>query len=131
MRYLQGGSMLKEQDKVRFKKILEDERQKIVDASQRTLKDDVQGQREADEVDQASTALNQNLIFRFRDRDRKLLSKIEQAMLAIDDGSYGECEECGNEISLKRLEARPVSSLCIECKEKEERSQKAFADKNA
>jgi len=121
--------MLKEIDKARFKKILEDERQKIMDASNRTLRDDVQSQREADEVDQASTALNQNLTFRLRDRDRKLLAKIEQAMLAIDDGTYGECEGCGNEISLKRLEARPVSSLCIECKEKEERAQKSFADK--
>ena len=123
--------MLSDKDKDYFRSLLNQERQKILDASQRTLKDDVQVHREADEVDQASTALNQNLTFRLRDRDRKLLSKIDQAMDAIDLGTYGECSECGCDISFKRLEARPVSRLCVECKEKEERSQKSFAEKSA
>ncbi|EKD38754.1 MAG: hypothetical protein ACD_75C00621G0006, partial [uncultured bacterium] len=62
---------------------------------------------------------------RIRDRERKLLSKIDEAIARIDDGSYGICEDCGEEIGLKRLEARPVTTLCIDCKTLQETREKS------
>ena len=62
---------------------------------------------------------------RIRDRERKLLSKIDEAIARIDDGSYGICEDCDEEIGLKRLEARPVTTLCIDCKTIQETKEKS------
>ena len=78
-----------------------------------------------DPNDRASLESDRNFTLRIRDRERKLISKIEKAMQRIEDGSFGVCEECGCEISARRLEARPVTTLCIECKEEQERKEKA------
>lgn len=82
----------------------------------------------ADEVDLASTESDQSLNLRLRDRERVLYHKIEKALKKIEAGEYGKCESCGEEIGLKRLEARPVTDLCIRCKEEEERLEKTFAE---
>lgn len=74
----------------------------------------------SDEMDMTSSHLNQNLIFRIRDRERVLLKKIDKALTKLDEGSFGTCEECSDPIELKRLLARPVATLCIKCKEEEE-----------
>lgn len=78
-----------------------------------------------DPNDRATLESDRNFTLRIRDRERKLITKIEKAMQRIDDGSFGVCEACGCEISTRRLEARPVTTLCIECKEEQERKEKA------
>lgn len=78
--------------------------------------------------DRASSETDRALELRTHDRARKLLSKIEQALRKIDDGSYGYCEVTGEPISLKRLEARPVATLSIEAQEQHERKEKIYRD---
>lgn len=74
--------------------------------------------------DQASAEADQNFTLRLREREQKLLKKIEEAIERINDGTFGICESCGGEISVKRLKARPVTTLCIECKTKQEAEEK-------
>ncbi|MBI5344670.1 MAG: RNA polymerase-binding protein DksA [Deltaproteobacteria bacterium] len=77
-----------------------------------------------DPTDRASHETDRNFLLRVKDRERKLITKIKEAMARIDDGSYGICELCGEPISEKRLEARPVTTCCIECKKEEEEQEK-------
>lgn len=74
--------------------------------------------------DQASAEIDRNFMLRLRGREQRLLKKIEQAMEKIDSGSFGICDVCGEEISLKRLEARPVTNMCIFCKTEQEEEEK-------
>lgn len=74
--------------------------------------------------DIASQEINRNFLLRLRDRDRKLLKKIEKAIEKIEKGTYGICESCGVEIPIERLEARPVTDMCIECKIEQEEAEK-------
>jgi len=74
--------------------------------------------------DQATAETDRNFILRLRDRERMLLKKIEETILRIDNKDYGICEECENEIGIKRLEARPVTALCIDCKTREEEDER-------
>ena len=77
-----------------------------------------------DPNDRASLESDRNFELRIRDRERKLLVKIQEAIKRIDDGVFGRCEVCDGEISEKRLVARPVTTLCIECKTKQETLEK-------
>ena len=79
----------------------------------------------ADPTDRASHEAERSFELRIRDRERKLLSKIEDALIRIDEGEYGICEECGCDINVKRLEARPVTTLCIDCKTLQEKKEKS------
>jgi DnaK suppressor protein len=63
-------------------------------------------------------------VLRIRDRERKLIFKIQEALTRIDEGTFGICEECGEEIGIERLKARPVTTLCIECKSSQEVEEK-------
>ena len=81
-----------------------------------------------DIVDRASTETDRALELRTRDRQRKLISKIEAALQRIEDGSYGYCEETGEPISLKRLDARPIATLSIEAQERHERKERVYRD---
>lgn len=74
--------------------------------------------------DQASAESEQNFVLRLKGREQKLLKKIDEALERIIDNTYGICESCGEEISRKRLMARPVTTLCIECKTKQEEDEK-------
>lgn len=74
--------------------------------------------------DQATAETDRNFILRLRDRERLLLKKIEETIERIDNGEYGMCVECGNEIGIKRLEARPVTTLCIDCKTRQEEEER-------
>ena len=76
-----------------------------------------------DPTDRATLESDRNLLLRIRDRERKLKSKIEEALLRLDDGTFGVCEVCEESISFKRLEARPVTTLCINCKEEQEQDE--------
>lgn len=82
----------------------------------------------ADEIDLATSEADQSMNLRLRDRERVLLKKIERTLQKIEEGEFGVCERCGEEISIKRLEARPVTDLCIRCKEEQERLEKGYAD---
>jgi DnaK suppressor protein len=83
---------------------------------------------QADIADRASTEADRSLQLRTRDRARKLISKIEEALERIESGSYGYCEETRESISLQRLEARPVATLSIEAQERHERMEKMRRD---
>lgn len=74
--------------------------------------------------DQATAETDRNFMLRLRDRERMLLKKIEETIERIDGEDYGICEECGNEIGMKRLEARPVATCCIECKTRQEEEER-------
>ena len=113
-----------------FKELLEQRRQELFSQAESTKEkgyvfdpDDL-----PDEVDLASSEADQSLNMRLRDRERVLLRKIEKAIKKIEQGEFGICESCGEEIGAKRLEARPVTDLCINCKEEQEKVEKSFAD---
>ena len=77
-----------------------------------------------DPTDRASLESDRNFELRIRDRERKLISKIREALDRIEAGEFGECEDCGDQIGEARLKARPVTTLCIECKTEQERQEK-------
>jgi len=77
-----------------------------------------------DPNDRASLESDRNFELRIRDRERKLIQKMKEAIKRIDEGTFGICEECGGPISEKRLMARPVTTQCIECKTKQEKMEK-------
>ena len=81
-----------------------------------------------DVADRASTETDRSLELRARDRQRKLIAKIDSALRRIEDGTYGYCEETGEPISLKRLDARPVATLSLEAQERHERSERVHRD---
>ena len=81
-----------------------------------------------DIADRASSETDRAIELRARDRQRKLISKIDSALSRIEDGSYGYCEETGEPISLKRLEARPIATLSLEAQERHERNERVFRD---
>jgi DnaK suppressor protein len=81
-----------------------------------------------DVADRATTESERSIELRTRDRQRKLVAKIDAAMRRIEDGSYGFCEETGEPISLKRLEARPIATLSIEAQERHERRERVYRD---
>ena len=86
------------------------------------------GIHEADITDRASVETDRALELRTRDRARKLISKIDQALLRIESGTYGYCEETGEPISLRRLDARPIATLSIEAQERHERRERVYRD---
>ncbi|MEN3931454.1 RNA polymerase-binding protein DksA [Microvirga sp. W0021] len=81
-----------------------------------------------DIADRASSESDRAIELRARDRQRKLISKIDAALARIEDGTYGYCEETGEPISLKRLEARPIATLSIEAQERHERNERVYRD---
>ncbi len=74
--------------------------------------------------DQASAVTDQNFMLRLKEREQKLLKKIDEALERMANGTFGVCESCGGEIAIKRLKARPVTTLCIDCKTKQEEDEK-------
>ncbi len=85
-------------------------------------------QNHPDLADRASSETDRAIELRARDRQRKLISKIDAALQRIDDGTYGYCEETGEPISLKRLDARPIATLSIEAQERHERRERVYRD---
>jgi len=80
-----------------------------------------------DPTDRAAAESDRSFELRIRDRERKLLNKIKEAIERIDNGTYGICDECGDEIASDRLDARPVTTYCIDCKTRQEQDEKAKA----
>lgn len=87
-----------------------------------------ENQNHPDLADRASSETDRSIELRARDRQRKLIAKIDAALQRIDDGSYGYCEETGEPISLKRLEARPIATLSVEAQERHERRERVYRD---
>ena len=112
----------------KFKTLLTEKRDEIVKKAKQTLEEDMtlDANDLPDEMDLASSEYLQSFTFRLRGREKVFLDKIEKALRKIEDGSFGICEECGEEISIKRLEARPETNLCIRCKEDQERHEKDY-----
>jgi DnaK suppressor protein len=109
-----------------FKRQLIDMRDAILSEAEKTLADmNDQSSNVPDSNDRATIESDRSFELRIRDRERKLLSKINEALTRIKEGEYGLCEECGCEINVKRLEARPVTTLCIDCKTLQEQKEKS------
>jgi DnaK suppressor protein len=110
-----------------MKTILEGERAHLLQEASRELSGTMSGPREnePDPADLASNETDQSFTIRLRERERKLLAKIDRSLAKIAEGNYGVCEQCGEEIGEGRLKARPVTDLCIRCKtEQEEREMR-------
>lgn len=121
---------LNKKELANFKKLLEERRDHLNDLVTSTREQGIGFTREdlPDEVDLATTESGQALNLMLRDRERVLLRKIEKALEKIDSGEYGLCENCGDPIEVKRLEARPVTDLCILCKEEQEQMERSYAE---
>lgn len=120
---------MKKTDLKRLKKILEDKRTTLIKNAQQTFAEDMalDSNDLPDEMDLASSEYIQSFTFRLRGRERTFLEKINTALKKIEDDTFGTCENCEEPISLKRLEARPETTLCIRCKEDQERMEKDYA----
>jgi DnaK suppressor protein len=119
---------MKQRDLNTFKKLLNERRQELMTEAVGTMHGMgmVGNERESfpDPTDRALLEGNRNLTLRIRDRERKLITKIDEALGRIADGTYGVCEECGGPIGVERLKARPVTTLCIQCKSEQEASER-------
>ena len=104
-------------------------KQELLDQSAETIDSLQDSARNVPDIaDRASEETDRALELRTRDRQRKVVSKIDAALRRIEDGSYGYCEETGEPISLKRLEARPIATLSLEAQERHERNERVFRD---
>jgi DnaK suppressor protein len=113
-----------------IKKKLLKQRQELLSEAEQTLTSKISTEKESfpDPTDQAVAELDNNFMLRLRGREQKLLKKIDEAIARIEGGTYGVCESCGEQIGAKRLEARPVTTLCIECKTAQEEEEKRQAE---
>jgi DnaK suppressor protein len=118
---------LKKEDLEYFGGILQRQLDELVRGAERTVDDMTEADGKTafpDPTDRASLESDRNFELRIRDRERKLINKIKKAVGKIEDESFGFCEVCGEPIDFKRLEARPVTTHCIECKTSEEEEEK-------
>ncbi len=112
-----GEEYMNERQKAHFRSILEAWKRELMEEVDRTvhhMKDDATNF--PDPNDRASQESEFSLELRTRDRERKLIKKIDEALVRLDNDEYGDCEACGVEIGIRRLEARPTATLCIDCK---------------
>lgn len=125
----ENAPFMNEQQTEYFRKKLVDWKNDILRESKDTLETLADTEKNLPDVaDRASSETDRSIELRARDRQRKLISKIDAALARIDDGSYGYCEETGDPISLRRLDARPVATLSIEAQERHERAEKVHRD---
>lgn len=120
---------MKKKDLDKFKKILEEEKRKI-SRHLETLSQSSEQELDVatgDSVDIASLEINQSNLQKIGKRESYLLKKIDLALTKIENGTYGECENCGEEIAQARLMARPVAQLCIDCKTEQESQERKFS----
>ena len=112
-----------------FRKKLLSWKEEILKESKETLQH-LQDERlnHPDLADRASSETERAIELRARDRQRKLIAKIDEALARLDDGTYGYCEETGEPIALKRLEARPIATLSLEAQERHERNERVYRD---
>ncbi len=108
-----------------FRSLLSERLENLINDATKTMAD-MTGEKETfpDPTDRAALESDRNFLLRIRDRERRLILKIREAINRIENGTYGICEECGEDISKQRLKARPVTTLCIECKTVQEAEEK-------
>ena len=113
---------MKKRDLQRFKKLLLEQRKQLQGNQKKALTGDIHVDPDdfPDEIDTASSEVNLQFTGRLREREQGLLAKVDAALTKIEQGSFGECVSCGEDIGVKRLKARPVAELCIECKSEQE-----------
>jgi DnaK suppressor protein len=120
---------MNERQREYFRQKLLDWREDILKEAKETLQHlQDESQNHPDLADRASSETDRAIELRARDRQRKLISKIDAALQRIEDGTYGFCEETGEPITLKRLEARPIATLSIEAQERHERRERVYRD---
>ena len=107
-----------------FRSLLNEKMNELLAEADRTVDGMNEKENFPDPTDRASLESNRNFTLRIRDRERKLIGKIKEALDHLDDGSYGNCEECGEKIGIERLKARPVTTLCIDCKSIQEAQER-------
>ena len=114
---------MRKTEQKKFEKILNQDKEKLMAMARRAMKGDIHLDPDdfPDEIDSASSESGLAFIGRLRERERILLQKIEVALEKIREGTYGKCITCGEDIGVKRLEARPVAELCIDCKSQQEK----------
>lgn len=117
---------MNKRDRERFRKLLAEQKEQLLQNARRALSGDVHLDPDdfPDEMDTASSEVGLSFIGRLREREKGLLNKINAALRKIEEGTYGECENCGEEIGVKRLDARPVAELCIDCKAEQEKLER-------
>lgn len=120
---------MNERQREYFRRKLQSWKEDILREAKETLQNlQDENQNHPDIADRASSETDRAIELRARDRQRKLIAKIDAAIARIDDGSYGYCEETGEPISLKRLEARPIATLSLEAQERHERRERVYRD---
>lgn len=112
---------MRKADLVKFKKIFIEQREQLL--MNFTVLDShlMVNPEDKDEVDQANADIEQNIHMQLKNRENFTLQKVNHALRKIEEGTYGECESCGEQIEIRRLQARPTANLCIACKEEEEK----------
>ena len=117
---------MRKRDLDKFRKLLIAQRELLIENARRALAGDIHLDPDdfPDEMDAASSEINLAFLGRLRERERGLITKIDQALAKIESNEYGLCESCGEEVGIKRLEARPVAELCIDCKSEQERLER-------
>jgi len=122
---LEKQTTLKQEKMGTYKLLLTQKINELLSEAGKTVSEMTNGKENyPDPNDRASLESDRNFELRIRDRERKLIMKMQEAIKRIDDGVFGICEVCGGPISEKRLIARPVTTLCIECKTKQEKMEK-------
>jgi DnaK suppressor protein len=119
---------MNERQRLYFRKRLQEWKEEILRSSRETLDNLQESAKHPDLSDRASSETERALELRARDRQRKLIAKIDAAIERIELGTYGYCEETGEPISLKRLDARPIATLSIEAQERHERRERIYRD---
>ncbi len=118
---------MKKKDIKYFEKLLNDQLEELLSQADDTVTGMTTPKENfPDPTDRASLEADRNFMLRIRDRESKLIKKIKKTLERIEDGTFGICESCGEDISIKRLKARPVTTQCIDCKTKEEALEKAL-----
>ena len=108
-----------------FKALLEEQLEELLEDADKTASEMADEKANfPDPTDRASLESDRNFELRIRDRERKLIGKIREALERIEDGEFGFCESCEEEIGFARLKARPVTTMCIDCKTEQERQEK-------
>lgn len=121
----QTNSKLKPEKLKAYKDLLNQKINELLSEAGKTVSEMTNGKENyPDPNDRASLEADRNFELRIRDRERKLILKMQEAIKRIEDGTFGICESCGGPISEKRLMARPVTTLCIDCKTKQEKMEK-------
>ena len=113
-----------------FRQLLNEEKRRLLKKAAHTIKNEIELSKDdmADESDLASALTDQNLSLRLRGRERSLIDKIDLAIIRIEQGNFGECVVCEDDIEINRLRARPVTTMCIACKEDQERRERLYSE---